>query len=65
MVRRRDLAPGPAYPATWPVRSGPLGVPIDNLFARGPLVITDIAALPDAMGSNHRGIKAIISVADE
>jgi endonuclease/exonuclease/phosphatase (EEP) superfamily protein YafD len=40
-------------------------VPIDNLFARGPLVITDIEALPDAMGSNHRGIKATLSVADE
>lgn len=62
MARRRDLAPGPGYPATWPVRSGPFGVPIDNVFARGPLVITDIEALPDAMGSNHRGLKASISV---
>ena len=65
MARRRDLAPGPGYPATWPVRAGLLGVPIDNLFARGPLVITDIEALPDAMGSNHRGLKATISVAGQ
>lgn len=63
MARRSDLAPGPGYPATWPVRSGPLGVPIDNVFARGPLVITDIQALPDSMGSNHRGLKATIAVA--
>ena len=63
MVRRRELAPGPGSPATWPVRAGPLGVPIDNVFARGPLVITDIQALPDAMGSNHRGLKATVSVA--
>ena len=65
MARRVDLAPGPGYPATWPVRAGPLGVPIDNIFARGPLVITDIEALPDAMGSNHRGLKATISVAEQ
>jgi endonuclease/exonuclease/phosphatase (EEP) superfamily protein YafD len=63
MARRAELAPGPGYPATWPVRSGPLGVPIDNVFARAPLVITDIEALPDAMGSNHRGLRASISVA--
>lgn len=65
MARRRDLAPGPAYPATWPVRSGPFGVPIDNIFTRGPLVITEIEALPDSMGSNHRGLRATISVAGE
>lgn len=65
MARRRDLAPGPAYPASWPVRAGPLGVPIDNVFTRGPLVITEIEALPDSMGSNHRAIKATVSVAEE
>lgn len=63
LVRRRDLAPGPFYPATWPVRLGPLGVPIDNIFTRAPLVITELDALGDAMGSNHRGLMAEIALA--
>ena len=65
MARLSELAPGPSYPATWPVRSGPLGVPIDNVFARGPLVIASVEAFADAMGSNHRGLKAEISVAGQ
>jgi len=60
LVQRRNLAPGPSYPATWPVRLGPLGVPIDNVFTRAPLVISEVNALEDAMGSNHRGLLAEI-----
>jgi endonuclease/exonuclease/phosphatase (EEP) superfamily protein YafD len=60
-----DLAPGPSYPATWPVQLGPLGVPIDNVFARAPLVIETVEAMPDAMGSNHRGLMASVSLANE
>jgi endonuclease/exonuclease/phosphatase (EEP) superfamily protein YafD len=56
------LAPGPAYPATWPVRLGPLGVPIDNVFTGAPLVIEQIEALDDGMGSNHRGLMAEIGL---
>jgi endonuclease/exonuclease/phosphatase (EEP) superfamily protein YafD len=65
LVRRRHLAPGPFYPATWPVRLGPLGVPIDNIFARGPLVIDTVSAIADPMGSNHRGLMAEIRVTEE
>ncbi len=63
LARAGDLIPGPAYPATWPVRLGPLGVPIDNMWTRGPLVISSIRSLDDTMGSNHRGLIAEISLA--
>jgi len=62
LVDRRKLAPGPFYPATWPVRLGPLGVPIDNIFTRAPLLITELKALDDSMGSNHRGLLAEIEL---
>tara|TARA_R110002020_G_scaffold149565_6_gene325932 strand:- start:68 stop:1018 length:951 start_codon:yes stop_codon:yes gene_type:complete len=57
-----DLVPPPGHPATWPVKAGPLGVPIDNMFTRGPLLIEDIAALDDSYGSNHRALLARISL---
>jgi len=58
LIDRAGLAPGPSYPATWPVELGPLGVPIDNILTRAPLVIQSIEAIPDPMGSNHRGLIA-------
>ena len=60
---RAKLAPGPAYPAPWPVRVGPLGVPIDNIFTRGARVVEHVEALDDALGSNHRGLMAEIGLA--
>ena len=63
LARWQKLTPGPLYPATWPVRLGPLGVPIDNVFTRGPLLIEHIEALGDAMSSNHRGLIAEIGLA--
>ena len=63
LARWRALAPGPSYPATWPVDLGPLGVPIDNVFTRAPLVITGIEATDDALGSNHRGLIAEVALA--
>ncbi|WP_055049467.1 endonuclease/exonuclease/phosphatase family protein [Devosia sp. A16] len=65
LITRQQLLPGPAYPATWPVRLGPLGVPIDNVFTRAPLVIWNIEAVADAMGSNHRGLMAEIGMAGD
>ncbi len=64
LARAQKLIPPPYYPATWPVRLGPLGVPIDNMWTRGPLFISSIYALPDSMGSNHRGIMAELSLAE-
>ena len=63
LARREKLAPGPAYPATWPVELGPLGVPIDNVLARAPLVIESVRAMDDSLGSNHRGLISEISIA--
>jgi len=61
LVQRADLIPPPRYPATWPVRAAEFGVPIDNIFTKGPALISDIAAIP-ATGSNHRGLVAHISL---
>ncbi len=63
LARWRGLAPGPGYPATWPVDLGPFGVPIDNVFARAPLVLTDVGATDDTFGSNHRGLLADVAIA--
>lgn len=63
LARWRGLAPGPSYPATWPVDLGVLGVPIDNVFTRPPLVITDVRATEDSLGSNHRGLLAEVALA--
>lgn len=63
LSRAQTLIPPPYYPATWPVRLGPLGVPIDNMWTRGPLYISSIYALEDPLGSNHRGLMAELSLA--
>ncbi len=60
LVRNARLISGPGYPATWPVELGPLGVPIDNVFTRDGLFIETLQAMPDALGSNHRGLLAHI-----
>jgi len=65
LARAQKLIAPPAYPATWPVRLGPLGVPIDNMWTRGPLYISSIEALEDPMGSNHRGLMAELSLAPQ
>ncbi|MCW5721968.1 MAG: endonuclease/exonuclease/phosphatase family protein [Devosia sp.] len=62
MARAQGLAPGPSYPATWPVRLGPLGVPIDNILTRGNARILDLSAGADSFGSNHRALLARIGL---
>lgn len=59
---RTDLVPPPMHPATWPVRAGPLGVPIDNMFTRGAALIDTIEAPSDSYGSNHRALLAEVSL---
>ena len=56
------LIPGPSHPATWPVRAGPLGVPIDNMFTRGNARILELAAGEDSFGSNHRYLRATVGL---
>lgn len=62
IARAQALAPGPSYPATWPVRLGPLGVPIDNILTRGHARILELAAGADSFGSNHRPLIARIGL---
>jgi endonuclease/exonuclease/phosphatase (EEP) superfamily protein YafD len=62
LANASDLVPPSWPPATWPVRASVAGVPIDNVFTRGNALIGAIAALPDAMGSNHRGLRARINI---
>ena len=57
-----QLVPPPYYPATWPIRFGALGVPIDNMFTRGLARIEAIEAMDDALGSNHRGLLATVGL---
>lgn len=60
---RSDLVAAPfPYPATWPVRTGPLGLPIDNIFTKGGAIIQSIEAMSDPIGSNHRGLVADIGL---
>ena len=61
-VADAQMIPPPFYPATWPVRLGALGVPIDNMFTHDGARIDAISAMPDALGSNHRGLLATISL---
>jgi len=62
LARDQALAPGPSYPATWPVRAGPLGVPIDNILTRGNARIIELSASADSFGSNHRPLQARIEL---
>ena len=57
-----QLVPPPYYPATWPIRFGALGVPIDNMFTRGGARIEAIEAMDDPLGSNHRGLLATVGL---
>lgn len=61
-VNRSALLPPPYYPATWPVKAGVFGVPIDNMFTQGGALIQSIAATPDALGSNHFGLLAEVGL---
>jgi endonuclease/exonuclease/phosphatase (EEP) superfamily protein YafD len=49
-------------PATWPIRAGMFGVPIDHVYVRSPLKIKSLTPLPDALGSNHNGLLAEIAI---
>lgn len=61
LADRLGLAAAPWHPATWPVRAGPLGVPIDNMFTRGNARIVDISA-GEPHGSNHRPLLARVEL---
>jgi endonuclease/exonuclease/phosphatase (EEP) superfamily protein YafD len=56
------LKTAPHEPSTWPVRAGPLAIPIDHVFARAPLKILETRRLPHNLGSNHYGLVSDIVV---
>src|SRR5690606_8737087 len=56
-----ELVPGPWPSATWPVRLGPLGVPIDNVFTSGTARLLTLEA-GDSLGSNHRPLRAQVAI---
>src|SRR5690606_30148579 len=62
LARDQGLAPPPSHPATWPVRAGMFGVPIDNMFTRGSAQIMEIEAGADSFGSNHRYLLARVGL---
>lgn len=57
-----ELKTGSWEPATWPIRAGPFGVPIDHIYVRAPLKIKSVMRIPDAHGSNHYGLTAEIAI---
>lgn len=59
--RQAGLIPGPWPAASWPVRLGPLGVPIDNVFTGGTARLLTLEA-GDSMGSNHRPLRAQVAI---
>jgi endonuclease/exonuclease/phosphatase (EEP) superfamily protein YafD len=61
LAEELDLVPGPWPAATWPVRLGPLGVPIDNVFTRGDARLLTLEA-GDNHGSNHRPLWADVAI---
>lgn len=63
-VATNKLVPPPYFVPTWPVKLGPLGVPIDNMFSRDGALIEDVTALDTSHGSNHRGLLAHIAIMD-
>lgn len=61
-LNNTDLATAPFEPATWPIRAGVFGLPIDHVYARAPLKIKSLTRIADAHGSNHYGLIAEIAI---
>jgi endonuclease/exonuclease/phosphatase (EEP) superfamily protein YafD len=49
-------------PATWPIRAGIFGLPIDHVYVRAPLKIKTLNRLQSNYGSNHAGLIADIVI---
>ncbi|WP_190234774.1 endonuclease/exonuclease/phosphatase family protein [Allorhizobium terrae] len=50
-------------PATWPVRLGRFGIPIDHIYIRTPLMAQKLSRIPSNFGSNHYGLIADLMIA--
>jgi endonuclease/exonuclease/phosphatase (EEP) superfamily protein YafD len=60
MLRHLRLRTAPQEPGTWPVQIAEtgLGVPIDHIYSRPPLVPLSVERLDSNYGSNHFGLQA-------
>lgn len=60
VIRYLKLRTAPVEPGTWPVPGANtgLGIPIDHLYSRLPLVPLKVERMSDAYGSNHFGLIA-------
>jgi endonuclease/exonuclease/phosphatase (EEP) superfamily protein YafD len=56
LLRRTGMTTTGWEPATWPVRAGRFGVPIDHIFIRAPLMARKLSRIPSNFGSNHYGL---------
>ncbi|MGO8411501.1 hypothetical protein ACC775_38185, partial [Rhizobium ruizarguesonis] len=45
-------------PATWPIRAGAFGIPIDHVFTRAPMRLKSVRRIENGFGSNHFGLMA-------
>ncbi|MEM8731062.1 MAG: endonuclease/exonuclease/phosphatase family protein [Pseudomonadota bacterium] len=63
ITRHRRLRMAPVPVGTWPSEAGALGVPIDHVLVRGDARILDLSAWGADLGSNHRGLRAEITLA--
>ena len=49
-------------PATWPTRAGKLGIAIDHVLVRPPLLLVSVKQIENNAGSNHYGLMAEIAI---
>ncbi|MFS2176164.1 endonuclease/exonuclease/phosphatase family protein [Rhizobium pisi] len=58
LMRRQGLGTASLEPATWPIRAGPFGIPIDHVFSKAPLRLKSVHRIENSFGSNHFGLLA-------
>lgn len=46
---------------TWPVKMGKYGIPIDHIILSKGLMPVSYTPLPSSFGSNHRGVRALVT----
>lgn len=61
-LRDHQLTATGAEPATWPIRAGRFGIPIDHIFISPGIAARSLKRIDDAMGSNHFGLIADLAV---
>ena len=58
LLKRSGMTTTGFEPATWPIDAGALGVSIDHIFIRQPLMAQKLSRIPSSFGSNHYGLIA-------